>query len=113
MVARRPRALVLLVLVFLLGSRSVLRQLDVESVYPSHFITDNRNILFACESFQLNIEGFWLPCLVVVLLSYSAAYRRHYNTPRRLVDIYFSSQQMVKDKCYVEVAWMGISTHVH
>ena len=99
----------LLVLVFLLGSRSVLRQLDVESVYPSHFITDNRNILFACESFQLNIEGFWLPCLVVVLLSYSAAYRLHYNTPQRLievplVDIYFSSQQIVKDKCYVEVA---------
>ena len=61
----RSRVIVILVLVFLLSCRSVPRQFDVESVYPSHFVTDNRNILFACDSSKLNIEGVWLPCLVV------------------------------------------------
>ena len=110
MAARRPRALVLLVLVFLLSCRSVPRQFDVESVYPSHFITDNRNILFACESSQLNIEGFWLPCLLLALLSYFATYRRHYNTPRRLVDIYFSSQQAVKDLLFLDFLSRDVQT---
>ena len=44
------------------------QRFHVESVYPSHFVADDRNILFACEISQLNIEGFWIPCLVIVLL---------------------------------------------
>ena len=71
----------LLVLVFLLSCRSVPQQFELESVYPSYFVTDDRNILFACENSELKIEGFWLPCVVVVLLSYSAA---RCNTLRRL-----------------------------
>ena len=71
MAARKTRVLVLLVLVFLLSCHSVPR--------PSHFVDDNRNNFFVCEISQLNIEGFWVPCLVFLLL-------RCYHSPRMLVD---------------------------
>ena len=63
------------------------RRFHVESVYPSHFVADDRNILFACKISQLNIEGFWIPCLVIVLLRCTVSYLRHYHTPRRVVSI--------------------------